>query len=41
MEKYTLSFTKIIFTPTTRNPDGTSPTNPERVGYDLATAKPF
>jgi len=41
LENYTLSFTKIIFTPTTRNPDGTATSNPERVGYDLATAKPF
>jgi type VI secretion system secreted protein Hcp len=41
LENYSLSFTKVIFTPTTRNADGTAATNPERVGYDLATAKPF
>ena len=41
VESYSLNFTKVVFVPTTRNPDGTEGKNPERIGYDLATAKPF
>jgi len=41
VESYSLNFTKIVFVPTTRNPDGTEGKNPERIGYDLAIAKPF
>jgi type VI secretion system secreted protein Hcp len=41
VESYSFNFGKILFVPTVRNPDGTEAKNPERVGYDLAEAKPF
>ena len=41
MESLTLNFVKVVFTPTTREEGGTESKNPERVGYDMATAAPF
>jgi len=41
VESYSLNFAKVEFTPTTREHDGTASKTPDRVGYDLATAKPF
>lgn len=41
VESYSLNFSKVLFVPTVRNPDGTEGKNPERIGYDLALAKPY
>ena len=41
IETYSLSFGKILYVPRLRHSSGTRVENPQRVGYDLATAKPF
>jgi hypothetical protein len=41
LETYQLSFAKIVYVPRKRYSSGTLVENPRRVGYDLATAKPF
>jgi type VI secretion system secreted protein Hcp len=41
LETYSLSFAKIVYVPRMRHSSGTRVENPRRIGYDLATAKPF
>jgi type VI secretion system secreted protein Hcp len=41
IETYKLSFAKIVYVPRKRYSSGTRVETPRRIGYDLATAKPF